>query len=57
MEDKKGSLTAGSAAKAGISFGSALAMVISYTTWHSVGWAIVHGLMSWVYVIYFMLRY
>ena len=57
MEDKKGSLNASSAAKAGISFGSALAMVISYTTWHSVGWAIVHGLMSWVYVIYFMLRY
>ena len=45
------------AAKTGISFGSALAMVISYTTWHSVGWAIVHGLMSWVYVVYFILRY
>lgn len=43
--------------KAGISFGTALAMVISYTTWKSVGWAIVHGLLSWVYVIYFMLRY
>lgn len=45
------------ATKAGISFGSALAMVISYTNWHSVGWAIVHGLMSWVYVVYFILRY
>lgn len=43
--------------KTGISFGSALAMVISYTTWRSVGWAIVHGLLSWVYVIYFLLRY
>ena len=43
--------------KSGITFGSALAMVISYTTWHSVGWAIVHGLLSWVYVIYFVLRY
>lgn len=43
--------------KKGLSFGSALAMVISYTTWHSVGWAIIHGLMSWVYVIYFVLRY
>lgn len=43
--------------KKGLSFGSALAMVISYTTWQSVGWAIVHGLMSWVYVIYFVLRY
>lgn len=37
--------------KTGISFGSALAMVISYCNWHSIGWAIIHGLMSWVYVI------
>lgn len=29
--------------KTGISFGSVLAIVISYTTWKSVGWAIVHG--------------
>lgn len=43
--------------KSGITFGSALAMVISYTTWHSVGWAIIHGLLSWVYVIYFLLKY
>lgn len=35
--------------KSGISFGCALAMVISYTTWHSVGWAIFHGLLSWVF--------
>ena len=43
--------------KTGISFGSALAMVISYTAWHSVGWAIFHGLLSWVYVIYYVIRY
>ena len=43
--------------KTGISFGSALAMVISYCNWHSIGWAIIHGLMSWVYVIYYILRY
>ncbi len=43
--------------KSGITFGSALAMVISYTTWQSVGWAIFHGLLSWVDVIYFILRY
>ena len=45
------------AARTGITFGSCLAMVISYTTWHDLGWAIIHGLMSWVYVIYFILRY
>lgn len=43
--------------KSGITFGSALAMVISYVNWHSVGWAIIHGLMSWVYVIYYIIRY
>ena len=43
--------------KTGITFGSALAMVISYTTWYSVGWAIFQGLLSWVYVVCFVLRY
>lgn len=51
------SRTIGGTVKSGITFGSALAMVISYTTWHSVGWAIIHGLLSWGYVIYFLLRY
>ena len=56
MEDNK-SMTVKKTVKSGITFGSALAMVISYTTWKSVGWAIFHGLLSWVYVIYFFLRY
>ena len=43
--------------KTGISFGSALAMVISYTTWRSIGWAILHGIFSWIYVIYYIIRY
>ena len=43
--------------KSGISFGSALAMVNSYTAWHSIGWAIVHGLLSWAYVLYYIIRY
>ena len=56
MENKKVTI-AEKTVKTGITFGSALAMVISYTTWESVGWAIFHGLLSWVYVIYFVLRY
>lgn len=43
--------------KTGISFGSALAIVISYTQWHSIGWAIAHGLMSWGYVLYYLIKY
>lgn len=43
------------AVKAGISFGSALAMVISWSQNGSVLWAILHGIFSWFYVIYYVL--
>ena len=43
--------------KTGISFGSTLAMIISYTAYKSIGWAIVHGVLSWIYVIYYIIRY
>jgi hypothetical protein len=43
------------AAKHGISFGSALAIAISFTQHYSVLWAIIHGLFSWLYVIYYVL--
>ena len=39
----------------GLSFGSALAIVISYTAHKSILWAIIHGFFSWLYVIYFVL--
>ena len=41
----------------GASFGSALAMVISYTAWKSIGWAILHGVLGWFYVIYYAIKY
>ena len=37
----------------GIGFGCALAIAISFTTHHSILWAILHGIFSWFYVIYF----
>ncbi|HPI92876.1 MAG TPA: hypothetical protein PLT09_11085 [Deltaproteobacteria bacterium] len=43
--------------KTGISFGTALAMVISFTMNKSVLWAMFHGLLSWVYVIYYVIVY
>ena len=43
--------------RTGISFGSALAMVISWSVNKSVLWAIIHGIFSWLYVIYFIIRY
>jgi hypothetical protein len=42
-------------AKAGISFGSALAITISWSANQSILWAIVYGFLSWIYVIYFAL--
>lgn len=39
----------------GTTFGSALAMAISFNINHSVLWAIVHGILSWIYVIYYLL--
>jgi hypothetical protein len=41
------------AAKAGISFGSALAIAISWSVHHSIIWAIIQGFLSWVYVIWY----
>ena len=37
----------------GIGFGAALAIAISFTVNKSIGWAILHGLFSWFYVIYY----
>ena len=41
----------------GVSFGAVLAMVISYVKWQSIGWAVLHGLFNWVYVIYYVIKY
>jgi hypothetical protein len=47
----------GTAARAGIGFGTALAIAISWSANKSILWAIIHGLLSWVYVIYYVIRY
>ena len=39
--------------KAGASFGSALAIAISWSEHHSILWAIVQGFLSWLYVLYY----
>jgi hypothetical protein len=45
------------AAKAGIGFGTALAIAMSWSANKSILWAIVHGLLSWIYVIYYAIWY
>ena len=41
--------------RSGIGFGSALAIAISWSANHSILWAIIHGIFSWFYVIYYAL--
>jgi hypothetical protein len=45
------------AAKVGIGFGTALAITISWTANKSIVWAIVHGILGWIYVIYYLIKY
>jgi hypothetical protein len=42
-------------AKAGVSFGSALAIAISWSQHQSILWAIIHGFLSWLYVAWYAL--
>lgn len=41
--------------KYGVSFGTTLAISISFFHNHSVLWAIIHGLLGWLYVAYYVL--
>lgn len=41
--------------RSGVTFGSALAIAISWSVNKSLLWAIIHGLFSWFYVIYYAL--
>ena len=42
-------------ARAGISFGSALAIAISWSVNQSIVWAVVHGFLGWIYVGWYAL--
>ncbi len=48
---------ASTAARAGIGFGTALAISISWSANKSLLWAVIHGLLSWIYVVYYALVY
>ena len=45
----------GDVIRSGISMGTALAMVISWSLNQSVLWAIIHGVFSWLYVLYYLI--
>lgn len=35
----------------GIGLGTVIAVVLSWTQWHSVLWAFIHGIFGWLYII------
>jgi len=39
----------------GYSFGAALAMILSWHSFHAVLWALLAGIFSWGYVIYYVI--
>lgn len=39
----------------GIGFGSAIAIVISWSRNRSVVFAVIHGLLGWLYIIYYLI--
>ena len=47
------SVSARGAARAGVGFGSALAIAISWSEHHSILWAIFQGFLGWIYVVYY----
>lgn len=41
----------------GFPIGGLIAAFLSWKTWASVGWAVIHFLFGWWYVIYWLIRY
>ena len=41
----------------GFTFGTLIAVALSWSANHSIVWAIIHGLFSWLYVIYYVIYY
>lgn len=37
----------------GIGLGALIAVLLSWSLNHSVGWCIVHGILSWLYIVYY----
>ena len=50
---KGGKIVAGSS----IGFGAVLAIVMSWTANKSILWALIHGVLGWIYVVYYLLSH
>lgn len=54
---KRDELTKATTARSVGMIGSIMAMILSFTAWHSVLWTIIAGIFGWLYVIYYVLVY
>lgn len=52
-EEDEGGVGRKDVVRTGVGFGSALAIAISWSQHQSILWAIIHGALSWLYVIYY----
>jgi len=52
MSNRKNSTAA---ASAGLGLGAALAIVMSWTANKAIIWALIHGILGWFYVVYYIL--
>jgi hypothetical protein len=52
-KSKGGGIFAGSS----IGFGAVMAIVMSWTANKAIIWAIFHGVLGWIYVIYYMIAH
>jgi len=39
----------------GIGLGSIIAALLSWTVNHSIVWSVIHGILNWAYVVYWVL--
>jgi len=46
-----------STTSSGVGIGSVIAVILSWTINHSILWAILHGILSWFYIIYWVIKY
>ena len=56
-ESKNIRVEAGKTVETGVSLGCVIAAVVSYVHWKSIGWAILHGMLGWIYIIYYLITY
>ena len=57
MAEDRGNLNVRVGAGDSIGFGSILAITLSWTANHAIGWAMIHGLLGWLYVIYYLFKH